>query len=217
MYKLILTGIFCIFLTGLTANVLGKPGIPYSKSIYSQGKVINADNFSDYIVHVKENDRNVKRIVEVIFKYSRIYNIDPLTLMVVINTESHFKNNAKGLAGEVGLGQVTPSIWLDEKTFGNLYKAGIIEKGKERQLKWIGRNVESTAHILNVKRTECFNLHARGILKQRGYKTPQECMIRRYNGRKKMSRKYYVKVTSNIGQYYYFVQKTNAKYFISRL
>lgn len=216
MNKIILTVVFCIFLTITSStSVSAKPKIPIYNTAYLQQKKINIENFAKYVVYVKENKKYVKRIVNVIFKYAKRYNIDPLTLMVIINTESHFDYRAKGKDGEIGLGQIMPTIWFDRKNHENLYDAGIIDEGKEHQLKWIGKNIQSTAHIFNAKRTECFKFHINGTLKKRGYRTITECSIRRYNGSRN-TMDYYVKVTSNLGQYYYFVQTGTAKYFALR-
>jgi len=109
------------------------------------------------------------------------------------------------------LAQINPIVWLSSKNKNNLYNAGIITKGKEYQLIWIGNNVRSHAYILDLKRDICLNWIAKKKLRRRGYRSLTECYIRIYNGRNTaMSKEYYEKVTSMIGRYYFFV-KTQQK------
>lgn len=183
------------------------------KRLYT--KEINPENFEAFILFVSRNNRRIfkykKRIINVLFENSLRYNLDPVTLLSLLAHESKYKWWKKGGVGELGLGQVRPSIWLHKRNENNLHKAGIVQRSKPFQLKYIGKGIHSTAHILVVYRKLCQKWNRRGQLRWRGYRTVNECMIRRYNGsNKKDTYKYFVNVTSYIGRYYYFIQKKEA-------
>ncbi len=71
-------------------------------------------------------------VVETLIEESRKNQYDPIFLMAIIKTESHFKPDAIGSAGEIGLMQIKPDTakWICEK------------KG----IKWKGKNSLKDPH-----------------------------------------------------------------------
>ena len=84
---------------------------------------------SSYIEeYLRRNGRQLasQEVVKTLIEVSRLNRYDPIFLMAVIKTESHFKPDAIGSAGEIGLMQIKPDTakWICEK------------KG----MKWRGKN-----------------------------------------------------------------------------
>lgn len=84
---------------------------------------------SSYIEeYLKQHGRQLasQDVVKTLIEVSRDNQYDPIFLMAIIKTESHFKPNAIGSAGEIGLMQIKPDTakWICDK------------KG----LKWKGKN-----------------------------------------------------------------------------
>lgn len=167
---------------------------------------VTKKNFAEFIRFKNRNkylkDKNITRIVHVIFEQSEKYKFDPLTILAIMGVESTYWYRAKGPQKEKGLMQVHPD-WL--KGRNNLIDAGILKK--ESELFYIGRGVQAGLYVLNKKRNICLNFYSKKILAKMGYKTINECIIRRYNGSR--NRPYYTKVASYIGDYYFFVRKYN--------
>lgn len=57
----------------------------------------------------KKHKKSAKQIAEIIVKESKKYKIDPVFVASIIQVESTFNPEARGLAGEVGLMQLMPS------------------------------------------------------------------------------------------------------------
>jgi len=84
--------------------------------------------FASYIEeYLKKNGRQLasQDVVKTLIEVSRDNQYDPIFLMAIIKTESHFKPNALGSAGEIGLMQIKPDTakWICEKK-------GLVWKGK---------------------------------------------------------------------------------------
>ena len=84
---------------------------------------------SSYIEeYLEKNGRQLasQEVVKTLIEVSRLNQYDPIFLMAVIKTESQFKPDAIGSAGEIGLMQIKPDTakWICEK------------KG----MKWKGKN-----------------------------------------------------------------------------
>lgn len=57
----------------------------------------------------QKHKKNSKRVVKAIIKEATAHSIDPVFIASIIQTESSFNPEARGLAGEVGLMQIMPS------------------------------------------------------------------------------------------------------------
>lgn len=95
--------------------------------------------FASYIEeYLKVNGRQLasQDVVKTLIDVSRDNQYDPIFLMAIIKTESHFKPNAVGSAGEIGLMQIKPETakWICEKK-------GLVWKGKN-SLKDPNYNIE---------------------------------------------------------------------------
>lgn len=181
-----------------------------SQTIY-QAPMLNTRNFEDFIVFISRRNKNIikykTRIAKIIFENAYKYKLDPLTILALLANESKYKWWKKGELDELGMGQVRPSIWLAKRNRDNLHKAGIVLRHKPHQLKFIGKGIQSTSHILSVYRRLCTKWKRQKRLRRRGYRDINECMIRRYNGSSKDTYKYYIRVASYIGRYYYFIRR----------
>lgn len=169
---------------------------------------ISQENFLRYVQskNKKLPTPFAKTLVEYIFVYSDFYNIHPLTILSVMKVESNFNPKAKGTSGEIGLMQISPRSWIKAKHKWNLI---IIGKIKDKVELWgIPKNISAGVYILNVKRYNCNHWLRKGTLKKRGFRNIHHCTIRRYNGHG--NREYYTKVTSALGDYYYFTQSTGS-------
>ncbi len=76
--------------------------------------------FASYIEeYLRKNGRQLvsQDVVKTLIEVSRDNQYDPIFLMAIIKTESHFKPNAIGSAGEIGLMQIKPDTakWICEK------------------------------------------------------------------------------------------------------
>ena len=184
-----------------------RPSVKSVQKLYTPD--VNPENFERFIVFASDANARVykyrARIADQIFVWAHQYEIDPLTILAILARETHFRYWRTGASGEIGIGQINPPVWLDPKNRYNLFNAGILKRGEEKKLRYIGRNIRATAHVLNVNRTVCFKWHDAGTLKAKGYRTINECMIRRYNGNTN-THKYYVGVTSFVGKFYFFVR-----------
>ena len=174
-------------------------------------KEINVDNFKNFIKFYNPDIGKYlrKRISNVILNNAEKYNIDPIILLSVLAVESNYKHTKIGSFKEKGIGQIYPKVWFDKNNDKNLYIAGIIKPGEEYQLFWIGKNIESTAYILNTNKKICTRYDKFDTLYKRGYKSTTECMIRKYNGSGYSTIKYFINVSSIMGQYYIFVKNIN--------
>lgn len=171
-------------------------------------KEINPEYFEEFVSLVgrsKKIEKYKKRIVRLIFYNAVRFDLDPLTLLALFAHESKFAWWKKGDLDELGMGQVRPSVWFNKRNQHNLHKAGIVSRRKPYQLKYIGKGIHSTAHILNVYRNLCKKWERQKRLRRRGYRSVNECMIRRYNGSRN-THKYYVSVSSYVGRFYYFIK-----------
>lgn len=215
MFKSICFGILLVFISG---------GIVGSQDFESIQKVINVSDdmpateemfrkfIKYYQKHRKVSSKVRTRIVDQIFEHADSQGFDPIELLAMQGVESAYKYWVEGKVGEKGIAQINPIVWLSSRNKDNLYNAGIITKGKEYQLIWIGNNIKSHAYILNLKRNICLKWDARKKLKRKGYKSITECYIRIYNGTNRMmSKEYYEKVTSMIGRYYFFVKRQTTR------
>lgn len=72
-----------------------------------------------FIILIAMNHKNILKKIYVteysdfVYKYSKIYNIDPLLVFSIIKAESNFNRNAVSTKGAVGLMQITPSTGQD--------------------------------------------------------------------------------------------------------
>lgn len=69
------------------------------------------------------------------------YGVDPWMLAVTVHRESGCDPNARGLAGEIGLAQINPPVWLP-----TLRDAGIVTRAKD--LYDVRTNLRAAAFIL---------------------------------------------------------------------
>lgn len=99
----------------------------YSNSVASR---FEKDPFlASYIEeYLRNNGRQLasKDVVETLIQESKKNQYDPIFLMAIIKTESHFRPNVIGSAGEIGLMQIKPDTakWICDKK-------GLKWKGKE--------------------------------------------------------------------------------------
>lgn len=180
---------------------MGEASIEKEHLFFSNLKKTN--NFGKYIKHknIKISSRHVDRIIKKIIQNSKKFKIDPLTILMIMEVESNFTYNAIN-KNDKGIMQVNEKIWVkDKQNPNNLIKKGIINHKKE--LLYIGKNIDSGSFILSENRKSCEIWKDRKKLIGRNYKTVNECMIKRYNGKK--GHYYYKKVTSSIGDYYFFI------------
>lgn len=95
--------------------------------------------FSSYIEeYLRKNGRQLasQDVVKTLIDVSRDHQYDPIFLLAIIKTESHFKPNAVGSAGEIGLMQIKPDTakWICDKK-------GLVWKGNN-SLKDPSYNIE---------------------------------------------------------------------------
>jgi soluble lytic murein transglycosylase len=59
----------------------------------------------------------VPQLVQVIIEESRLYDLDPIFVLAIIQTESRFNPNTVGTSGEIGLMQILPKTgeWIAKK------------------------------------------------------------------------------------------------------
>lgn len=166
---------------------------------------INVENFENFIKY--RNNRIppwiVTRIVEVIFKWSKFFNVNPLLVLGVMGNESAYNRLAKGPAKEAGLMQINPIWWVNNKDNKyDLIKMKFVRNLKE--LTYIGKNVKSGTFIMSIIKDKCEKLRYRLQIKKYGFYTTNKCMIIKYNGRTDL--KYYYRVASVIGDYFFFIR-----------
>jgi len=171
--------------------------------------------FKQYILNKNPYFKTIllPSVVNNIFEYSEQYGIDPITVLAIMYVESTYKIKAKGKRGEVCLMQVDPEVWVhDDENFFNLKNVGIVKNTKNEKVNpatelWNpGKCIQAGVYILSLAKETCEIWESKEVLKKRGYYSINHCMIIRYNGAKRgsLKRDYYQKVTSVIGDYYYF-------------
>ncbi len=162
--------------------------------------------FPDFIQYSNKRTKReyARKITSHIFKNAARYGHDPITLLALMKVESEFIRTAKSKAGAIGLMQVLPKVWVyNKENEQNLITKKIIKHKK--QLYWTKKNIQAGSFILKEIRKTCQRWKKRKTLIGRGFRSINECMIKRYNGKEGNS--YYEKVTSTIGDYYYFTQR----------
>ncbi len=93
------------------------------KNEYKKSDVKNFEgdyNLSQYVKkYIKKENTNLDAddLTETLMKVSQKHGYDPIFLLAVIKTESEFKPNAVGSAGEIGLMQIKPetAAWICKK------------------------------------------------------------------------------------------------------
>jgi hypothetical protein len=175
---------------------------------------IDHRDFEKYILkrNPRVNPLFVPQIAKSIVYWSVRRYLDPFTVLGIIAEESSFWKNKKGTSGEIGLMQVSPAHWVhDKKNTKSLVSAGIIKKptlknsNPEIELYNVDKTISAGTYILDVNRDSCKIWKRRGQLQAKDFHNINECMIRRYNGGgKERTREYYRKITSSVGDYYYF-------------
>lgn len=167
--------------------------------------------FEKYILSRKSRKLKkslVPRIVDIIFQYAAKYNIHPIVILAIQSVESNFWYRAKGPFGELGTMQVNVEVWVDDESNpNNLIRNGILRRTSD--LHYIGRGGHAGIFILSLMKKRCEKIKKRKKLRAYGYHSVSNCMIQKYNGRR--NKGYYRKVTSVIGDYYFFQKVEKVK------
>ena len=145
-----------------------------------------------------ENDKlDSTKLTEALLKVSQQFNYDPVFLLAVIKTESHFNPNTIGSAGEIGLMQIKPSTaaWICKK--GKIpWKGAQALKNPEYNVqvgalyfKYLKKSLKSkSAHYINAYNMGINNLH-------------------RLPASSKVSHPYYARVIKNYVDIYQHLEK----------
>lgn len=223
MFKLLVIFLSFSLIAGpLTA--MAQPSSRFEREyiqLMKQNPAINFQNFVEYILakNSKVDRESAETIAFQILEQSRIYSIDPLIVISIMNVESNFKRTAhqeheNDHFHDRGLMQINTMVWIyDKKNEANLINKGLVQKGKENfireQLYSIEINIKAGVYILDIKRDECISLENSGKLRINGFRNVEECFVRLYNGDR--GRAYYNKVTASIGDFYMFMKKPAKK------
>lgn len=91
-------------------EILGK-GYRKSEASKAEGEKFIHVYLYDLVVKnlPDKHKKSAKRIVSAIIKESKAHKVDPIFIASIIQTESTFNPDARGLAGEVGLMQIMPA------------------------------------------------------------------------------------------------------------
>jgi len=135
-------------------------------------------------------------IVENTFKYADKYNINPLTLIFVMDVESDFDVFAISRTGAIGLCQINPNVWLYSKD--NKYGLKTIGINTKRELYDPQQNIKAGAYILSFYLKQCMKSD-----------NPYKCALKKYFGGNYNS--YFNKIKMASGDWYFFYENNKLK------
>lgn len=143
------------------------------------------NEYSKYILKFNENvtQSQVYTIGMSIISAGQQFNIDPVLILGVMKSESHFKIFAHNKWDARGLMQIRVPIW-----FKTLKKEGFMKDWRDFYNP--KKNTISGVYILAIYRKECQDI-GKGMI----------CMLQRYNGNRGSTR-YYNKIMKAVSQYY---------------
>ena len=122
------------------------------------------ENFSQYCDIDPPEDFD-----QLVYEAGKTWGVNPRLIALTVYRESRCKQNALGASGEIGLGQINPSVWES-----HMIEVGLI---KSKEDLWDPRkNLEATAYVLG----EAYHYAGKDV----------QDAIRRYNGSGPRARKY---------------------------
>lgn len=149
--------------------------------------------------NVKVYEKLAENIVEGIFQASEKYDLPPTVLLSLINVESSFRYDAVSSLGAIGLTQIYPPVWVDDKDNKyNLVTLGIIKKKKD--LYDPIKNIHAGAFVLKHYLDEAIG---------KNDDNPLKFALTRYFGGK--VNEHYTKMRLSMADYVIFTKRKNGE------
>lgn len=175
----------------------------YQEKFYISDTYINKtytkQDIRNFIIDVRPSisTEDANKIVRAVVASSDYYKIPVSIIIGLMKVESHFQKDTVSNKHAVGLMQVYPKVWLNDKNQHNLKNAGIVNKKED--LFNIEKNILAGTYILS---HYYYNALSEGLVKSKAV----EYALTRYLGGTKNDHYKKTQVAINL-----FVEKTQRK------